>query len=44
MTNYELLRWLVETPSRDIHQLPRNSVETTYTTSPDQTDGMKLKV
>jgi len=24
-------------------QLPRNSAETTYTTSPDQTDGMKLK-
>jgi len=25
-------------------QLPRNSAETTYTTSPDQTDGMKLEV
>ena len=24
--------------------LPRNSAETTYTTSPDQTDGMKLQV
>jgi len=27
-----------------ICQLPRNSAETTYTTSPDQTDGMKLEV
>ena len=26
------------------NQLPRNSTETTYTTSPDQTDGMKLEV
>ena len=25
-------------------QLPRNSAETTYTTSPDQTDGMKLDI
>ena len=25
-------------------QLPRNSVETTYTTSPDQIDGMKLEI
>ena len=25
-------------------QLPRNSAETTYTTSPDQIDGMKLEV
>jgi len=25
-------------------QLPRNSAETTYTTSPDQTDGMKLEI
>jgi len=25
-------------------QLPRNSAETTYTTSPDQTNGMKLEV
>jgi len=25
-------------------QLPRNSAETTYMTSPDQTDGMKLEV
>ena len=25
-------------------QLPRNSAETTYTTSPDQVDGMKLEV
>ena len=25
-------------------QLPRNSAETTHTTSPDQTDGMKLEV
>jgi len=24
--------------------LPRNSAETTYTTSPDQTDGMKLEI
>ena len=24
--------------------VPRNSAETTYTTSPDQTDGMKLEV
>jgi len=26
------------------YHLPRNSAETTYTTSPDQTDGMKLEV
>jgi len=26
------------------NNLPRNSAETTYTTSPDQTDGMKLEV
>ena len=25
-------------------QLPRNSAETTYTTSPDQIDGMKLEI
>jgi len=25
-------------------KLPRNSAETTYTTSPDQIDGMKLEV
>ena len=25
-------------------QLPRNSAETTYTTSPDQIDGLKLEV
>jgi len=25
-------------------QFPRNSAETTYTTSPDQIDGMKLEV
>ena len=25
-------------------QLPRNSAETTYTTSPDQIDGMKLAI
>ena len=25
-------------------QLPRNSAETTYTTSPDQMDGMKLEI
>jgi len=25
-------------------QLPRNSAETTYTTSPDQIDGMKLDI
>ena len=25
-------------------QLPRDSAETTYTTSPDQTDGMKLEI
>jgi len=25
-------------------QLPRNSAETTYTTSPDQVDGMKLEI
>jgi len=25
-------------------QLPRNSAETTYTTNPDQTDGMKLEI
>jgi len=25
-------------------QLPRNSAETTYTTSPDQSDGMKLEI
>jgi len=25
-------------------QLPRSSAETTYTTSPDQTDGMKLEI
>jgi len=25
-------------------QLPHNSAETTYTTSPDQIDGMKLEV
>ena len=24
--------------------LPRNSAETTYTTSPDQIDGMKLEI
>jgi len=24
--------------------LPRNSAETTYTTSPDQIDGMKLQI
>ena len=27
-----------------ITSLPRNGAETTYTTSPDQTDGMKLEV
>ena len=27
-----------------IFQLPRNTAETTYTTSPDQADGMKLEV
>ena len=26
------------------YQLPRNSAETTYTTSPDQIDGMKLEI
>ena len=26
------------------YQLPRNSAETTYTTSPDQMDGMKLEI
>jgi len=26
------------------YQLPRNSAEITYTTSPDQIDGMKLEV
>ena len=25
-------------------QLPRNSIETTYTTSPGQIDGMKLEI
>jgi len=25
-------------------QLPRNSAETTYTTSPDEIDGMKLEI
>ena len=25
-------------------QLPRNSAEATYTTSPDQIDGMKLEI
>ena len=25
-------------------QLPRNSTETTYTTSPDQIDGLKLEI
>jgi len=25
-------------------QLPRNNAETTYTTSPDQIDGMKLEI
>ena len=25
-------------------QLPRNRAETTYTTSPDQIDGMKLEI
>ena len=25
-------------------QLPRNSAETTYTTNPDQIDGMKLEI
>jgi len=25
-------------------QLPRNSAETTYTTSPDRIDGMKLEI
>ena len=25
-------------------QLPRNSAETTYTSSPDQIDGMKLEI
>ena len=25
-------------------KLPRNSAETTYTTSPDQIDGMKLEI
>jgi len=25
-------------------RLPRNSAETTYTTSPDQIDGMKLEI
>ena len=25
-------------------QFPRNSAETTYTTSPDQIDGMKLEI
>ena len=27
-----------------IEILPRNSAETTYTTSPDQIDGMKLEI
>ena len=30
--------------SSNLCHLPRNSAETTYTTSPDQTDGMKLEV
>ena len=34
-------RWVV---SIEIFQLPRNSAETTYTTSPDQIDGMKLEI
>jgi len=28
----------------NLASLPRNSTETTYTTSPDQIDGMKLEI
>jgi len=30
--------------SIEIFQLPGNSAETTYTTSPDQIDGIKLEI
>jgi len=30
--------------SSNLANLPRNSAETTYTTRPDQIDGMKLEV
>jgi len=41
---------VVECSQRDVScqlkscQLPRNCAETTYTTSPDQIDGMKLEI
>ena len=46
---YKKLSYIAEGP-RDAScqlkycQLPRNSAETTYTTSPDQIDGMKLEI
>ena len=35
---------IAEGPRDASCQLPRNSAETTYTTSPDQIDGMKLEI
>jgi len=40
----KLARYMLWPSMSSVRLLPRNSAETTYKTSPDQTDGMKLEV